>query len=97
MPRVQANPMGRGCRPRWKAEEDGRQKEGGEVTDTQLYLSIGIPMLFNAGLIGVLVAYINSLSTRLHRVEDKLDNLVGAVNELDKRLIKVEIKLGVQP
>jgi hypothetical protein len=89
--------MGRGCRPRWKAEEDGRQKEGGEVTDTQLYLSIGIPMLFNAGLIGVLVAYINSLSTRLHRVEDKLDNLVGAVNELDKRLIKVEIKLGVQP
>lgn len=67
------------------------------MSDLQLYLSIGVPMLFNAGLIGVLVAYINSLSTRLHRVEDKLDNLVGAVNELDKRLIKVEIKLGVQP
>src|ERR1039458_3209914 len=30
------------------------------MTDTQLYLSIGIPMLFNAALIGLLVAYINA-------------------------------------
>jgi hypothetical protein len=30
------------------------------VTNTQLYLAIGIPMLFNAALIGLLVAYINA-------------------------------------
>ncbi len=67
------------------------------MTDVQLYLSIGIPMLFNAGLIGVLVAYINSLASRLQRVEERLDHLVGAINELDKRLTRVEIKLGIQP
>jgi hypothetical protein len=67
------------------------------MTDTQLYMSIGIPMLFNAGLIGILVVYVNSLGTRLHRVEDKLDGLVGAINELAKRLTRVEIKLGIQP
>jgi hypothetical protein len=67
------------------------------MTDTQLYLSIGVPMLFNAGLIGILVAYINSLGSRLQRVEDRLDHLVGAINELYKRLTRVEIKLGIQP
>jgi hypothetical protein len=30
------------------------------MTNQQLYLAIGIPMLFNAGLIGILLAYINA-------------------------------------
>jgi hypothetical protein len=30
------------------------------VTNEQLYLAIGVPLLFNAILIGVLVAYINA-------------------------------------
>ena len=67
------------------------------MTDTQLYFAIGTPMLFNAALIGVLVAFMNSLANRLQRVEERLDNLIGATNELDKRLTKIEIKLGIQP
>jgi hypothetical protein len=34
---------------------------------------------------------------RLQGLEEKMDHLVGAINELDKRLTKVEIKLGIQP
>src|SRR5258708_7069319 len=30
------------------------------MTNVQLYLAIGIPMLFNAGLIGALMLYINA-------------------------------------
>jgi hypothetical protein len=30
------------------------------MTNQQLYLAIGISMLFNAGLIGILLAYINA-------------------------------------
>jgi hypothetical protein len=59
-----------------------------QVTNQQLYLAIGIPMLFNAGLIGILLAYINARFTavdkrfddlrdlwraELHRVEEVLD------------------------
>jgi hypothetical protein len=30
------------------------------VTNEQLYIAVGIPLLFNATLIGVLIAYINA-------------------------------------
>jgi len=30
------------------------------MTNQQLYLAIGIPMLFNATLIGILIAYVNA-------------------------------------
>ena len=58
------------------------------VTNEQLYLAIGIPLLFNATLIGILIAYVNAkfqgIDTRfddmrelwraeLHRVEEVLD------------------------
>jgi len=58
------------------------------MTNEQLYLSIGVPMLFNAVLIGVLVALMNSKfeavnqrfddmrdlwRSELHRVEEVLD------------------------
>jgi hypothetical protein len=58
------------------------------VTDVQLYIAIGVPMLFNALLITLLMAYINAKfraidqrfdDTRdlwraeLHRVEEVLD------------------------
>ena len=58
------------------------------VTNQQLYLAIGIPMLFNAALIGLLVALMNAKfgaidkrfddmrdlwRVELHRVEEVLD------------------------
>jgi hypothetical protein len=30
------------------------------MTNVQLYLAIGVPMLFNAVLVGILIAYVNS-------------------------------------
>jgi hypothetical protein len=38
-----------------------------------------------------------SLDQRMLRIEQRIDDLTGAVNDLDKRLIKVEIKLGIIP
>ena len=58
------------------------------MTNEQLYLAIGIPMLFNAAMIGLFIAYMNakfrSIDQRfddmrelwrsgLHRVEEVLD------------------------
>lgn len=58
------------------------------MTNTQFHLAIGVPLLFNAGLIGMLVLYINSKfdgidkrfddmrdlwRAELHRVEEVLD------------------------
>jgi len=58
------------------------------VPNQQLYLAIGVPILFNAALLGVLMAYLNANFTaigqrfddmkdlwrsELHRVEEVLD------------------------
>ena len=40
------------------------------VSNEQLYVAIGIPMLFNATLIGFVIAYINA---RIGKVEAKSD------------------------
>ena len=41
------------------------------MTNLQLYLVMGVPMLFNAVLIGLLMAYINA----------KIDGLDGKINQ----------------
>jgi hypothetical protein len=38
------------------------------MSNLHLYLSIGVPMLFNAGLIGVMIIYINA---RFDRVDER--------------------------
>ena len=40
------------------------------VTNEQLYSAVGIPMLFNAALLGLVIAYINA---RIGKVESKVD------------------------
>ena len=49
------------------------------MTDTQLYLAIGLPILFNAAMIGILVAYVNGLNhglnTRMSALEARMLNL----------------------
>ncbi len=47
------------------------------VTNEQLYIVIGIPMLFNATLIGLVIAYINA---KIGRVESKFDGAFDSVN-----------------
>jgi hypothetical protein len=47
------------------------------VTNEQLYIIVGVPMLFNATLIGLVIAYINA---KIGKVESKMDARFDAVN-----------------
>ncbi len=47
------------------------------VTNEQLYILVGIPMLFNATLMGLVIAYINA---KIGKVESKMDARFEAVN-----------------
>jgi hypothetical protein len=49
------------------------------VTNQQLYLAIGIPLLFNAGMIGMLLAYMN---TRFDGVEKRFDQRFDDMRDL---------------
>jgi hypothetical protein len=52
------------------------------VTNEQLYIVIGIPMLFNATLIGLVISYINA---RFGRSDARFDALDGRFDAIDKR------------
>jgi hypothetical protein len=47
------------------------------VTNEQLYILVGIPMLFNATLIGLVMAYINA---KIGKVESRFDARFDAVD-----------------
>jgi hypothetical protein len=55
------------------------------VTNQQLYLAIGVPLLFNAVLVGILVAYINakidSVNTRLDGITTRFDARFAAIDQ----------------
>lgn len=71
------------------------------MTNVQLYFAIGLPSVLSLVNIGITLALFLHLGTRIQSIEDRLtrsiDNLTGAINDLDKRLTRVEIKLGIQP
>ena len=46
------------------------------MTNEQLYILVGIPMLFNATLIGLVIAYINA---KIGKVESRMDARFDAV------------------
>ncbi len=52
------------------------------VTNEQLYIVIGIPMLFNATLIGLVIAYMNA---RLGRVDSRFDGIERRFDAIDRR------------
>ena len=63
-----------------------------QVTNQQLCFAIGIPMLFNAGLIGILLAYINakfsgvdqrfvSIDQRFASLEQSIDQRFAAIDK----------------
>ena len=61
------------------------------MTNTQLYLAIGVPMLFNAAMTGMLLAYIN---TRFDSMEKMWRGELRRVEEvMDARLKNVEDRL----
>lgn len=47
------------------------------VTYEQLYIAVGIPMLFNAVLIGLLLAYINA---KIDKFESKFEGRFDAID-----------------
>ena len=66
------------------------------MTDAQLYLAVGLPAITALVGIAVNIGYFGNLSGRMVWIEDRLDNIMGALNDLDKRVVKVELKLGIQ-
>ena len=52
------------------------------VTNEQLYIAVGIPMLFNATLIGFVIAYINA---RFGKVESKFKGIDKRFDAIDRR------------
>ena len=62
------------------------------MTNVQLYLAIGVPILFNSLLFIMLLTKINHLESKF---DSNFNLLVGKLMELDSRLSKVEAKLGI--
>jgi hypothetical protein len=50
------------------------------VTNEQIYILIGIPMLFNATLVGLVMAYINARFGKVESRFDAIDSRFDAVN-----------------
>jgi hypothetical protein len=56
------------------------------VTNEQLYLAVGIPLLFNATLIGVLIAYVNARFSGFEgKMEARLDAVDRRFDGIDRR------------
>jgi hypothetical protein len=52
------------------------------VTNQQIYLLVGIPMLFNATLIGLVIAYVN---VKFSSLDAKFSSIDQRFNALDQR------------
>ncbi len=57
------------------------------MTNEQLYVVIGIPMLFNATLIGLVIAYINA---KIGRVESKFEGVNARFDAVNARFDGVD-------
>jgi hypothetical protein len=57
------------------------------VTNEQIYILIGIPMLFNATLIGLVVAFINA---RFGKVESRFDGVDARFDAVNARFDAVD-------
>jgi hypothetical protein len=67
------------------------------MSNTQLYLAIGVPSILALVNLGVILTLFTSLGNQFAEVQADIKSLTGAITELDKRLTRVEIKLGIQP
>ena len=64
------------------------------MTNEQLFLAIGIPIVFNGFLIGIMWT---QLSNDIREVRADLKVIVGKIYNLESRLSRVEDKLGIVP
>jgi hypothetical protein len=74
------------------------------MTLSQLYLAIGVPMLFNGALILLAYQALNQrisdlradVIAKVDSLAAKVDILTGKVVEIDNRLTRVETKLHIE-
>jgi hypothetical protein len=62
------------------------------MTNIQLYLAIGVPMLFNATLIGILVMYMNARFDGINRRFDDMRDLWRAELHRVEEVIDARLK-----
>jgi hypothetical protein len=59
------------------------------VTNEQLYIAVGIPLLFNAAFFGFVIAYINARfsksDARFDAIDQRFDGLGQRFDAIDKR------------
>jgi len=70
----------------------GRTTEN-QMTNAQLYLAIGVPIIVNCIFNGMLFLVVFQ---RLNRVEDKLDLLTGKVADMDTEMGRIKERLGMK-
>ena len=63
------------------------------MTNAQLYLAIGVPIIVNCIFNGMLFLVVFQ---RLNRVEDKLDLLTGKVADMDTEMGRIKERLGMK-
>jgi hypothetical protein len=72
------------------------------LTNEQLYLAIGMPIVFNATITALFFTMLNSrmssLENRFTALEAKVDRhfeiMIGKIGELETRVAALETKLG---
>ena len=69
------------------------------MTDTQLYIAIGVPMLFNTLLITVLILWVNakfsSQNEKSHSIEKRLDGIDKRFDDM-RDLWRAELRRVVE-
>lgn len=58
------------------------------MTDAQLYVAIGVPVIFNGLGFILLTFFMNQLSTRMGRLEDRVLALENRVNQFEVATVK---------
>ena len=63
------------------------------VTNERLYILVGVPMLFNATLIGLVMAYINAKIGKVEsKVESRFDAVDARFDAVDARFESVNVR-----
>jgi hypothetical protein len=57
------------------------------VTNEQIYILVGVPMLFNATLIGLVIAYINA---RIGKAESRFDGVNSRFDGINQRFDAID-------
>ena len=72
------------------------------MTDTQLYLAIGVPIVMNAFMLGIVATLLsnhmnarfasleNAMNARISSLEARFEILIGKVAELTDRVTRLE-------